>query len=164
MEKNELKEKCMAISTLIEQTNKNNVFNNVIEFFQLTSELHDRLGEIQAIPLKQKDPSVWMWLFKRKKAKKIDEELGDLGRQKLGLCQTISNCGRTKHWNNRSKEGEQITKHNIFFGGISGLNTLPIAEWEACKTTEPEVYETIANQMNDFIHSHQKGFMLTNWF
>jgi len=158
MNRQELKEKCSNIVELIDETNNSNVYDNIITFFQLTSELHDKLEEIQEIPIKQKDPSIWMRLFNRKKAKQIDGKLGELGRQKLGLCQTISNCGRSSYGYNRTNVGEQITKNNVYFGGIFGLNTLPVVKWEECR--EPKV----AIQMTSFMKSHKAGFELTNWF
>ncbi len=158
MEKQELKEKCSAIVDLIEQTDNSNVYDNIITFFEYTSELHDRLGEIQEIPIKQKGPSTWMRLFNHKKAKELDKQLAELGRQKLGLCQSISHTGRSEYWNNRSQKGEKVTKHNVYFGGIFGLNTLPVVKWEECR--EPKV----AIQMTSFMKSHKAGFELTNWF
>lgn len=163
MKKEELKEKCSAIVDLIEQTDITNVYNNIVPFFQMASELYDRRSEIDSLPLKQKSPSIWMRLFSKEQARKIDEEIGELWRQKIALIQTIKNCGRDMNWNNRTKKGDPITKDNVFFGGIQNLGELSVAKWEEYKTSCPRTYEIIAHQMVDFMQNRKSGFTQTNW-
>lgn len=164
MTKAELKQACSEILDLIEQTNLGNVYNNIVPFFQATAELYDRRDEIDSLPLKQKSPSIWMRLFSKEQARKIDEEIGELWRQKLKLTQTIKNCGRNMAWNNRTKKGEPVTKENIYFGGIQNLGELSVAKWEEYKTSCPRTYEIIAHQMVDFMQHKKDGFGLINWF
>ena len=164
MEKEELKEKCSAIVDLIEQTNLGNVYENIIPFFQATAELFDHQNEIEDIPLKQKSPSFWMRLFSKKQARKLDEEIGELWRQKIGLIQTIKNCGRNVNRNNRTQKGEPVTKERIFFGGIKNLGILSVAKWEEFKMGTPRTYEIIAKQMVEFMNHKKEGFKQTNWF
>lgn len=164
MKKEELKEKCSAIVDLIEQTDITNVYNNIVPFFQATAELYDRRSEIDSLPLKQKSPSIWMRLFSKEQAWKIDEEIGELWRQKIALIQTIKNCGRNMEWNNRTKKGEQVTKDNVYFGGFNKLATLPVSKWEEFKIGTPRTYELIARQMLEFMQHKKDGFKLINWF
>ncbi len=164
MKKDELKKICSDISEIIQQTNNENVYDNVITFFNLTSSLHDRLDEIQAIPVAAKDPTWLQRLFKRKWSKKIDQDIAEQERQKRGLCQAISNAGRYKFGYNRTKEDETVTKDNVFFGGICGLTTLPVTKWEKCKNSDPTVYNTIASQMTRFVKSYEQAFKLVYWF
>lgn len=164
MEKEELKEKCSAIVDLIEQTDITNVYNNIVPFFQATTELFDQINEINGIPLKQKAPYFWMRIFSRKQAKNIDETVGELWRQKRALIQTIKNCGRNMSGHNRTKKGEPITKENIFFGGIMDIGEFPVAKWEEFKTGTPRTYEIIANQMVEFMKHKKDGFTQINWF
>lgn len=164
MTKAELEQACSKIVNLIENTNITNVYDNIVPFFQASAQLFDRRHEIDAIPLKQKGPSVWMRLFSKEQARKLDEAVGKLWRQKLGLTQTIKNCGRNLSWNNRTKKGEEVTKENIYFGGIQNLGELSVAKWEEYKTSCPRTYEIIANQMVDFMQRKKEGFKQTNWF
>lgn len=163
MKKEELKEKCSAIVDLIEQTDITNVYNNIVAFFQMASELYDRRSEIDSIPLKEKAASIWMRLFSKEQAQKIDEKVGDLWRQKLGLLQTIKNCGRNMNWNNRTQKGEKVTKDNVYFGGFDRLATLPVSKWEEFKIGTPRTYELIARQMLEFMQNRKAGFTQTNW-
>ena len=164
MKAEELKEKCSEIVDLIEQTNLGNVYNNIVPFFQATAELYDRRDEIDSLPLKQKSPSIWMRLFSKEQARKIDEEIGELRRQKIALIQTIKNCGRNMNWNNRTEKGDPITKDNVFFGGIQNLGEFPVEKWEKFKTSSPRTYEIIARQMVEFMKHKKDGFGLINWF
>lgn len=163
MKTQDLTQKCSAIVDLIEQTNIGNVYDNIVPFFQQTAELFDKLSEIEAISLKQKAPSFWLRTFSKEQARKLDEQIGELWRQKLSLMQTIKNCGRNLAWNNRTKKGELVTKQKIFFGGIMNLGVLPVAKWEEFKTGTPRTYELIARQMLEFMQNRKAGFTQTNW-
>lgn len=164
MEKNELKSTCSTISNIIQATNNENVYDNIITFFTLTSELHDRLDEVQKIPVKQPNPTLWMRVFHKKKAEEMDKIIQEQLCQKRGLCQAISNAGRYEFGYNRTKEYETVTKDNVFFGGIRGLTTLPVTKWEKCKNSDPTVYNTIASQMTRFVKSYEQAFKLVYWF
>ncbi len=164
MEKQELKKICDEILNIIDQTNNSNVYETIISFFTLTSQLHDRLDEIQNIPVKQTSPTFWIRVFHKKKAEEIDNIIREQERQKRGLCQSILRAGRQEFGYNRTKEGEIITKDKVFFGGICGLNTLPVTKWEECKKTDPTVYNTIASQMTRFVKSYELAFKLVYWF
>ena len=164
MEKKELKKICGEILNIIDQTNNSTVYDNIITFFTLKSQLHDRLDEIQNIPVKQTSPTLWIRMFHRSKAEEMISIICEQERQKHGLCQSILQAGRQEFGYNRTKEGETVTKDNVFFGGICGLNTLPITKWEECKKTDPTVYNTIASQMTRFVKSYELAFKLVYWF
>ena len=164
MKTEELKKTCSEVVDLIEQTNLSNVYENIVTFFQATSLLYDRRSEIDAIPLKQKAPSFWMRVFCKDKAKQLDETVGELWRQKLALLQAIKNCGRNMSWNNRTRQGEDVTKYNIYFGGIQNLGEFPIAKWEEFKVGSPRTYEIIARQMVEFMKNKKDSFQQINWF
>jgi len=164
MDTKELKQKCSQIVNLIEQTNLSNVYNNIVPFFQMASELYDCCSEIEAIPPKQKSPSIWMRLFSKEQAIKIDKEVGALWHQKRGLIQTIKCCGRNMNRNNRTKKDEKVSKDKIFFGGIQNIGEYPVTTWEEKKMSNPCTYELVARQMLEFMQHKKDGFKLTNWF
>lgn len=164
MEKQELKEICIQISEIIKKTNNENVFDNIITFFNLTSRLDDCKDEIYAIPLAQESPNFFMRLFNRKKANEIDEIIERQNNEKLYLLKAIANAGRWEFGCNRSKKGGTVTKQNVFFGSkIVGPNSIPIANIEKYKSTEPKIYNGVASQMTKFIKNFDGCFDKTNW-
>ena len=160
MEKQELKTICSQISDLIKETNNSNAYDNIITFFQLTSTLYDKLEEIQAIPIATQSPTWIQRLFNKKQAKQTDQIIQDLEREKRALCNSIKNSGRNGY--NHTTSGEEVTKHNIYFGGIAGLPVQTVEEWEHSRDT-PKNYNKIASQMTEFMKGFKESFMLTNW-
>lgn len=164
METQDLKKICTQISEIIAKTNNENVFENIITFFNLTSVLHDRKDEIYAIPIAQKKPTFFMRLFKRKKADEIYEIIKQQENEKLLLFKAITNAGRWEGGCNRSKKGETVTKQNVFFGArILGPKSVPIATLEKYKSTEPKLYNAVASQMTNFIKNFEDSFDNVNW-
>ena len=164
MEKQALKEICSQIRELIKQTNNENVYDNIITFFNLTSPLYDCRDDIEALPIAQQKPTSFMRFFNRKKAEKIDESVRDQEEEKSLLCKAISNSGRWLAGHNRTNKGEEVTKDKVYFGGIQNLGEFPIAKWEEFKVGSPRTYEIIARQMVDFMKSKKEGFQQINWF
>lgn len=164
MEKEELKLICSEITELIKETNNENVYDNIITFFNLTSPLYDCRDDIESLPIAQEKPTSFTRFFNRKKAEKIDECVRDQEEEKSLLCKAISNSGRWVAGHNRTNDGEEVTKDKVYFGLRSyGDGWYPITEFEKYRTSNPKIYNAVASQMTQFIKNFAEGFGKTNW-
>ena len=164
MERQELKEICAEISQIIIETNNENVYDNIIKFFNLTSKLDDCRREIDDIPVAQERPNFLVRLFNRKKVMEVNDIIQTQEEEKSYLLKAIARAGRYENGSNRTKKGETVTKENVFFGArIHGPNALPIAQFEKFKASDPKIYNTIATQMTNFIKSFGGCFDETSW-
>lgn len=164
MEKQELKMICSQISELIKKTNNANVYDNIIVFLNLTSQLYDCRDEIDVIPIAQQKPNFLTRIFNRKKAKEIEDVIREQKEEKANLYKAIANAGRWEQGFNRTKKGEKVTKDNVFFGArIHGPISQPISSFEKYKNTEPTIYNAIASQMTCFMKNFEGSFDNVNW-
>lgn len=164
MEKEKLKKICSEITEIIEKTNNENVFDNIITFFNLTSQLDDCKDKIYAIPVAQKRPTIFMHLFNHKKANEAVEIIKRQEEEKFLLLKAIRNAGRWELGCNRSKKGEIVTKQNVYFGArIAGIDSMQIADIEKYRSTKPTIYNAVASQMTKFIKNFEGCFDKVNW-
>lgn len=155
---------CSQISELIKKTNNENVYDNIITFFNLTSPLYDHRDEIDEIPIAQQNPSFLTRIFNRKKAKEIEDVICKQKEEKSNLYKAIVNAGRWEQGFNRTKKGEKVTKENVFFRTkINGSAYLPISNFEKHKDTTPTIYNAIASQMTCFMKNFEGSFDNVNW-
>lgn len=164
MEKEKLKLICSQICELIKKTNNENVYDNIITFLNLTSQLFDCRDEIEAMPVAQQEPTSFTRFFNREKAEKLDQTIRNQKEEKDCLYRAISNAGRWPQGHNRTTKGEEVTKEKVYFG----LKCLEdgwhsIAELEKYRNTEPKIYNSIASQMTMFIKKFDGCFDKTNW-
>ena len=117
MDKIDLIARIKSLHSIIECINERNCFDEVIKFFQITSELQDRSKEFGKLL-----PSVESF-ESRHGLKPLKRKRSEANRAKAeaGLRQfldDISKAGRDGHSHrgcNRTEPGEMVTKHCVFF-------------------------------------------------
>ena len=164
MERQELKTICSQICKIIDETNNGNVCDNIVAFYDLTSQLYDCRGEIEAIPIAQKHPNFFVRLFNRKAAEKVYKTIKKQEEEKYDLFKAITNAGRYEKGYNRTKKGEKVTKDSIFFcARVLGSKYISIASIEEYKHTKPTIYNSIVGPITDYVKNFKTNFGKTNW-
>jgi len=133
------------LNGIIRSCEYENCYNKVIQFFNLTSKLDDRLHEVYDIPLRGWE----FWGIKSKDRKRAETD-------RAFFTKEVHKAGRDSCGINRTNPGEEVTKNDVFFGDIFGIWTGSVAKFEACK--EPFVQEKIRQQIVNFIQSYKNSF------
>lgn len=164
MERQKLKTICSQICKIIDETNNGNVCDNIVAFYDLTSQLYDCRDEIEAIPIAQKHPNFFVRLFNRKSAEEMYDTIKKQEEEKCDLFKAITNAGRYEQGYNRTKKGEKVTKDSIFFcARILGSEYISIASIEAYKYAKPTIYNAIVGPITDYVKNFKANFAKTNW-
>lgn len=137
-------EKVNKLNSVIIGTNVANCYDKALEFFSITSDLHDNLLEIESFPL-----NGWEFLGIKSKKRKIAET----ARSKF--AQNVIRAGRSTVGPNRTSRGEEVTKYNLFFGN-SDDGAIPIKLLE--KDIDPHLQQSIRIQISNFIESFEGKF------
>ena len=137
--------KVEELKLVIKRTSLQNCYDKAVEFFVITSYLHDNLEEIKTLPLKG-----WRVFGLKSHQRQIAEQ------QRKKFLTSIVKAGRNLYGNNRTLRGEIISKDVIYFGNINGMNTLPISTFETKQ--DPELQMTIRGQVAQFIQSYWLDF------
>lgn len=136
MNKNELLKNIRDLNKVISSTTEINSLDMIIEFFKITSILHDEIINIR-------------FLLNHSNLTYQD---------RVRFFQNLDKVGRNRRAFNRSSRGEDITPNNIFLGGINGIFIQPINHIYGLKDTDPDSYRQLSYQAYDFIMSYQNVF------
>lgn len=137
------------LNGVVETTTKENSLDKIVDFYSITSHLHDHLDGIRRLKVRKR-----YFIFTDPKAR---EEL-DV------FCKEIVWAGRDCCGFNRTQKRERVTKNNIYLGNISGILTRTIRDFEISMQLNPSdehtqfVYEKISEQAYDFIKSYHNYF------
>lgn len=156
--KNEFVTEVMNLNQIINHINEENCYDKIVEFFTITSYLQDHAGEIEELLL----PPVRGFKFCGFKSSYRKETEFKRAKAKVGLNKFLSELrksGRDLYGHNRTKHGEAVSKDNIYFGDIAGINTLTVAKFERVKN-DAYVQENIRAQITRFVKSYQNSFNL----
>jgi len=159
------------LNGIIRSCEYENCYNKVVQFFNITSVLHDHLGDIYDFPLSKppvsKRPLKGVNFFgiksrARKQAEAERQEQAEARKRveakRDRFIAEVTKAGRNPYGINRTKSGEQVTEHNVYFGNIFGLWTGTVAKFEACEDTY--VQEKIRQQIVEFVQSYESSFQL----
>jgi hypothetical protein len=136
------------LNGIINNINYENCYDMVVKFFGLTSTLEDNLSEISGLPMKGKK------VFRIKSAAREKAEA-----DRSFFIETVRNAGRDLCGRNRTKPGEQVTKHNVYFGDTDGIWTFPVAKFEELKDDD-YVQSKIRWQIMNFVRCYEDSFKL----
>lgn len=136
------------LNGIINNITYENCYDMVVKFFGLTSTLEDNLAEIINLPLKGKE------IFRIKSAARKQAE-----DDRSSFIATVRNAGRDPSGRNRTKIGETVTKHNVYFGDTDGIWTFTVAKFEELKDDE-YVQSSIRSQIVDFVRCYKDSFKL----
>ena len=158
--KNELVAHVMNLNSIIRFINEENCYNNVVEFFKITSDLQDRSEEIRELLPSVEGTKFCCW----KSAKRKHSEAIRLNAEN-GLntfMSEINKAGRDLYGHNRTQPGKIVTKDNLYFGDIAGIHTFTIRRFENEFKDEEDVQKVIRNQIVCFVRSYKDSFK-TDW-
>ena len=159
LSKNELVAQVKNLNVIIEHINTENCYDEIVKFFTITSVIQDRTQEIKEFLPPIEGIKFWMWKGNRRKRSEAKRAQAEKALQRF--ISEISKSGRSLYGYNRTKPGEDITKDNIFFGNIEGINTLSVKELEK-HPNDAYVQKHIRNQITEFVKSYKNSFN-TDW-
>jgi len=146
MKKSDLKLRVQYLNAIIDNVEYDNCYNNIVDFFKLTSYLQDRKSEILTLSLKG-----WELLSYASRSRKKAEK------QRDSFIDTLDRAGRgTKY--NKTKSGEEITKEKIFFGNACGVCNGRISKFESSDNSE--IQGVVRPQIIRFVRSFKGRFSL----
>jgi len=149
MEKHVSKEGLVALvdelNAIIHGINRENCYKYVVDFFERTSLIDDYWAEIKDFPLK----GIKVFGIKSRDRKKAEAD-------RAFFFKEIHKAGRSSSGYNRTEPGEEVTKSNLYFGGVFGLFTKPITEFEVSE--DEYVQKHIRNQIVGFVTSYRNSF------
>lgn len=153
--KNEFVTDVMNLNQIIDHINEENCYDKVVEFFTITSYLQDHAREIEELlpPVRGfKFCGIKSFYRKECEFKRAKAELG----LKV-FMQELNKAGRDMHGHNRTENGEEVSKDNLYFGDVAGIWTFTVAEFERVKN-DTYVQENIRNQITNFVRSYKGSF------
>ena len=127
------------INKIIEDTNYENVYDQVVKFFNAISVIHDHFPLIEKL-----DKKGWRFLWIKSKSRKQAE------RNFLDFKLKVFNARRNLDGNNRTLPGEIVTDEDVFFGGINGWKMYSINRIKKAKD-DVEIQEKICEQIISFL-------------
>ena len=152
-----LRDKLISIS----QRMKKDAFGELVNFFNLTSPWHDRIGEIQELIAAFEGVNYGQHTETIQALRTLEAHLVNAGRNEFG-------------WN-RTKPGQMVTKSDVYLGNIYGLWTFPIPRWEETSTKRPAIwshlmasegmdgmspYDVVSRQALQFMESHLESIII----
>ena len=158
------------LNGIINNINYENCYDRVVQFFGLTSTLEDNLSEIGKLPIKcihiHRLAGFVIFGFKSKARKKseearrgAEEKNKRIESQRDFFFKEVRKAGRDLCGRNRTKPGEQVTKHNVYFGNTGGIWTFPVAKFEELKDDD-YVQSKIRQQIVSFVQGYKDSFKL----
>lgn len=147
MNKNEVIKKVEELNAIINSTTYKNSLDMLVEFFKITSVLHDELKNIKTMRTKKK------YLFFSDSEIEIEKSI---------FCRNIVRAGRNLSGFNRTSPGEEVSSDHIFLGGIHVLLPLTVSKAKNLEETDPKSYHYLLSQAYDMILSY-KGIFSTNF-
>lgn len=151
MNKQQLEDLVKKINHIIDATREEDSLLFIVEFFKVTSILHDNIDEIHRMRVRQK---TWLLPYTQDPEAK---------KRRSNFCETIVKAGRSDHGWNRTRKGDAVTSDKVFLGNIFGINTKTVSYFESIKHTDKELYNIVCKQSYDFIKSY-KGLFSTDFF
>ena len=136
----------MDLNNIINNIDSKNCYDMVVKFFGLTSTLEDNLDEICQLPLK----GVNIFGIKSDARKQAEAD-------RTFFVKEVGKAGRDCCSHNRTEPQEPVTKDNVYFGGVDGLNTYSVARFERAKDDQ-YVQDSIRWQIVDFVRSYRHSF------
>lgn len=157
------------LNGIINNINYENCYDMVVKFFGLTSTLEDNLSEIGKLPIKcvhiHRLAGFVIFGFKSKARKKSEETRREAEEKNKRIeshrdffFKEVRKAGRDPYGRNRTKPGEQVTKHNVYFGDTDGIWTSTVAKFEECE--DSSVQKVIRRQIVEFVQSYKNSFHL----
>lgn len=134
------------LDAIIKDVAYDNCYNSILDFFKVTSYLHDRRSQIDSLPLKG-----WKFLGHVSRSRKKAEEKKNL------FIQTLNRAGRDSKYNH-SHFGEEVTKEDIFFGNACGVVNGRISKFES--SSKSQIQEVVRPQIIKFVESFKDQFSL----
>lgn len=128
------------INKIIEDTNYENVYDQVVKFFNAISVIHDHLPLIEKLPMKGWN---FLGIIKSKSRKQAE-------RNRLDFKRKVSIARRNLNGNNRTLPGMTVTDEDVFFGGINGWKMYSINRIKKAKD-DVEIQEKICEQIISFL-------------
>lgn len=170
MNKIDLIAKVKSLHSIIECINERNCFDEVIKFFQITSELQDCSEEFEKLL-----PSVEGFEFyglKPAKRRRSESNRKRAESQLNAFLIEVNKAGRNgpgrfghRHEHNRTNPGERVTKNNIYFGnmadGVLSLDCFTSVYRAECIDNE-RLQNLFRKHVVDFVKSFAGSFN-TDW-
>lgn len=146
MNKESLNLRVQYLNAIINDVKQQNCYNSILDFFKITSYLHDREDEIACLPLKG-----WQILGYKSASRKKAEKSRNL------FIDALNKAGRDSQYNH-SHFGEEVTKDHIFFGNACGVCKGRISRFET--SSRSDIQEVVRPQIIEFIESFKDQFSL----
>lgn len=133
------------LNAIIHEISYENCYDYVVKFFERTSLLDDYWLEIKGLPLAGSK----IFGIKSRARKKAEND-------RAFFFKEIRKAGRDSCGYNRTEPGEEVTKKNLYFGGVFGLFTNNITSFE--KSEDECVQKHIRSQIVGFVKSYKDSF------
>lgn len=137
-DKNDVERIVRTINSTVESCSNDNCYDQVLQFFMLTSLLQEHKDDIEKLPIKGH-----RFLYIKTDTRKNAEE------QREKFFTELEKLGRNSH-HNKSRLGEPITKEKIFFGDC----TFSIARCETFRH-DMELQDKIRTEIMAFLWLHK---------
>lgn len=124
-------------------------FQAIVDFFNAISPWHDRgLDDL---------------IETFRKANNHHGHYDHILRDLKGLQVHLKNAGRDKVGMNRTKPGQDVTPHDVYLGGVSGLWTKSVAHWRSVRD-DPLNHPMLepGTTIGEVIETQAEGFMLSH--
>lgn len=158
--KNELLARVMSLNSIIECINTKNCYDEVVKFFQITSELHDHSEEIWNLLPSLKGIKFCGWRSAERELSEDNRSVAEIGLRQF--LHEIQEAGRDPFGHNRTEPGQEVTKDNVFFGNVWGIGTFPIKTFESDCKDDAFIQTHIRYQITRFVQSYKDSFD-ANW-